>query len=450
MILAQAGHEAAAFAATLWRHAMLSRKWKSIGAASAAAILMSGCSIASGLSKQEQAIVDDLEVSQYQPASRETRNNIETQDNFAQAAFWSREYQLNPADLEAAIKLSAAVRKMGNPGKAIEISQTARAMYPRDPYLLAEYAAALIASERGEEAIEALDSGLRTAPGYGRLWSLKGAALDQQENYDLARKHYARALQITPQDPNVMSNLGLSYALSGDAATAETWMRRAAAQPGASANIRQNLDLIMQLQGKPPQTKQASNGAVSARRTPPLRAATSARQPRTYGQAVQSPKSQANTHSARTYPQSSAPQLRSSTQKSAMSSAAPQPQGQFGYRSNVTVTGGQNGARSASDMARAAAAKSNRQNQKITMPLGQMPQTTSTDILSRLSSNVGPRRMTSSAYPQQSPQPLQMQAQAQIPPQTHPGYPGANYQYPQRPVQQQYYAPVPRGAARRR
>jgi len=48
-------------------------------------------------------------------------NNIETQELFAQAAFWSREYELNPGDLESAIKLSAAVRKLGNPQRAIRI-----------------------------------------------------------------------------------------------------------------------------------------------------------------------------------------------------------------------------------------------------------------------------------------------------------------------------------------
>lgn len=218
----------------------------------ASALILSGCAFAGGYTNAEKETVADLTPSRYQPASREIRDNIETQDNFTQAAFWGREYDLNPADLEAAIKLASVVRKMGNPGRAIEITQTTRAIYPKDPYLTAEYAAALISAERGQEAIPILDGGLRAAPGYGRLWSLKGAALDQTEEYDLARRHYGRALQITPNDPNVMANLGLSYALSGDPNTAENWLSRAAAQPGASASVRQNLTLIQRLQGKQP------------------------------------------------------------------------------------------------------------------------------------------------------------------------------------------------------
>jgi len=164
--------------------------------------------------------------------------------------FWSNEYNLNPGDLEAALKLSAAVRKMGNPGRAVEITQTTRALYPSDPYLMAEYAAALIASERALDAMPILNEGLSKTPSYGRLWSLKGAALDQQERYAEARQHYDRALRITPNDPNVMANMGLSHALAGDPATAEQWLRRATSMPNASDSVRQNLILVLQLQGK--------------------------------------------------------------------------------------------------------------------------------------------------------------------------------------------------------
>lgn len=214
------------------------------------ALIAAGCSVAPPMNAQEAQIKSDLAVDQYMPATRQMRDAIETQELFAQAAFWSNEYNLNPGDLEAALKLSAAVRKMGNPGRAVEITQTTRALYPRDPYLMAEYAAALIASERALDAIPILNEGLSLTPSYGRLWSLKGAALDQQERYAEARQHYDRALRITPNDPNVMANIGLSHALSGDPATAEKWLRRAVSVPGASDSVRQNLILVLQLQGK--------------------------------------------------------------------------------------------------------------------------------------------------------------------------------------------------------
>ncbi|MEP4053148.1 MAG: tetratricopeptide repeat protein [Litorimonas sp.] len=214
------------------------------------AFLATGCAVAPPMNAQEAQVQADLAVDNYMPATRQMRDAIETQELFAQAAFWSHEYNLNPADLESAIKLAAAVRQLGNPGRAVEITQTTRALFPRDPYLMAEYAAALIASERSLDAIPILNKGLSTTPSYGRLWSLKGAALDQQERYVEARQHYDRALRITPNDPNVMANIGLSHALSGDPATAEGWLRRAVSMPNASASVRQNLILVLQLQGK--------------------------------------------------------------------------------------------------------------------------------------------------------------------------------------------------------
>ena len=213
-------------------------------------IALSACAVAAPLTAEERDVIAQTEVSQYMPAGREMRDSIETQELFAQAAFWSHQYDLNPADLEAAIKLAAVVRKLGNPGRAVEITQTSRAIHPRDPYLIAEHAAGLIASERAADAVPTLDEGLALAPQYARLWSLKGAALDQLEDYGNARAHYAQALRITPNDPNILANVGLSHALSGDPATAETWLRRAVAQPGASEAVRQNLELVMQLQGR--------------------------------------------------------------------------------------------------------------------------------------------------------------------------------------------------------
>jgi len=200
----------------------------------------------------EKEIAETLGTEAFQPATRSLRDSIETQDLLSQASFWSREYQLNPGDLEAAIKLAAVVRRMGNPNRAIEITQTTRALYPKDPYLVAEYAAALIASERGADALPVIEQALQWQSNYARLWSLRGAALDQAERYADARKSYEKALSITPYDPNILANLGLSHALQGDAKTAEMWLERAVAIPGASESVRQNLDLVRQLRGTQP------------------------------------------------------------------------------------------------------------------------------------------------------------------------------------------------------
>ena len=48
----------------------------------------------------------------------------------------------------------------------------------------------------------------------------------------------------------MLSNLGLSYVLSKDLPKAEETLRRAYASPGADARVRQNLGLVVGLQGR--------------------------------------------------------------------------------------------------------------------------------------------------------------------------------------------------------
>ncbi len=385
--------------------------------------LLSACSIAQKYTDSEKETVANLTPSKYQPATRALRSSIETQDLLAQAAFWSREHQLNPADLEATVKLAAAVRKMGNPGKAVEITQTARAMYPTDPYLIAEYAAALIAVDRGSDAIKPLGQALRGAPGYARLWSLKGAALDQLGNYDQARQHYGRALQITPNDPNIMANMGLSFALAGDPGTAERWLRQAANHPEAGDSIRQNLDLILQLQGKPSQLASRTAPRSEPKRTP--------------------------AQSQYAAPRPTMPLSQQRLQRPPQQSYA-QPQSRtapptIGHRSSRTVVGSQAGApRNAAEMARAVASQSSSKRVVVPHQAPAMPQ--SGNILDQIGRSVQQKRagIAPSYAPAQNMAPMQ-QSQPR-PVQQQPVQGGA---YPQH-MQPQSAAPTRRGAARRR
>src|SRR5262249_55136027 len=56
-------------------------------------------------------------------------------------------------------------------------------------------------------------------------------------------------LQLAPNNPATLSNLGMYYAAHGRTAEAEPLLRKAAAMPGASAQVRQNLALILGLEG---------------------------------------------------------------------------------------------------------------------------------------------------------------------------------------------------------
>ena len=419
--------------------------------------ILSACAVAPGYTEQEQTIVDNLQPGLYQPASRQDRDAIETQDILAQAAFWSRESQLNPADLETAIKLTAAVRKMGNAAKAVDIAQTARAMHPSNPYLLAEYAASLIADERGTEAIKPLQQGLRSAPAYARLWSLTGAALDQQEKYPQARKHYERALKITPNDPNILANMGLSFALEGQAAVAEHWLRRAAAQPGASEGVSQNLALVLQLQGKAPEGRLAETQR-------PTRAQSSAPQPnrvRVEGNgAPPAPRARTSAASRGAAPAHSYHQAGRAAQGypaqsyQGQSSQGQSSQGQ-GYQGQMAngrgFSVGMGEAKSASEAARMAARQST--SRKVQVPVGQPIPGQFYPAGPQAANGQASYPQAANGYnqpyqdPRQDPR-LKGAPSGAIQGQT--GAQGQSPQYYQHPPQQLQQQPRPRGAARRR
>ncbi len=68
--------------------------------------------------------------------------------------------------------------------------------------------------------------------------------------YEEARSVYKEALAIKSDDPGVLTNLGVSYLVAGDAQNAEKLLRQASALPGAPPEARQNLALAVGLQGR--------------------------------------------------------------------------------------------------------------------------------------------------------------------------------------------------------
>jgi len=83
-----------------------------------------------------------------------------------------------------------------------------------------------------------------------RILSVQGAVLDQIGRHEEAQRYYASALRIVPDEPSVLSNLGLSYALSKDLKRAEETLRRASARAQTDKRVRQNLALVVGLQGR--------------------------------------------------------------------------------------------------------------------------------------------------------------------------------------------------------
>lgn len=183
-------------------------------------------------------------------ASVVERVAAERLDPLARATFWGREADLDPSDVTATVAFSSALRAMGRYPEAAQAAQQALVVDPKSGPALMAVARAEIGANRGFYALEYLRRAEVLQPGDWRPVSLEGVALEQAERPAEARDAYARALKLSPNNPSVLSNLALSHASSGDPARAEQLLRTAVAQPGAGVQERQNLALVLGLQGR--------------------------------------------------------------------------------------------------------------------------------------------------------------------------------------------------------
>jgi Flp pilus assembly protein TadD len=183
-------------------------------------------------------------------ASPQERAAAERLDALSRSAFWAREANLDPTDADAGVKLAASLRDLGRYDEAVGAVGKVLVLYPNNLDALLEAARNHIAQGKGFYALDPLRKAEAVAPKDWRVYSLMAVAREQNKQPTEARSAYDQALALSPDNPAVLSNLGLWYASHGQAAQAETYLRRAAAQPGATAQERQNLALVLGLQGK--------------------------------------------------------------------------------------------------------------------------------------------------------------------------------------------------------
>jgi Flp pilus assembly protein TadD len=166
------------------------------------------------------------------------------------AASLGQSYTRNPNDKAGAMKYAAVLQMNGDADQSLAVMRKLAITYPRDRDVLAAYGKALAANGQLEPALDAVRRAQTPEYPDWKLVSAEGAILDQLGQKDDARQRYRKALELKPNEPTVLSNLGMSYLLDGDLRTAETYLRSAAGQPGADSRVRQNLALVVGLQGR--------------------------------------------------------------------------------------------------------------------------------------------------------------------------------------------------------
>ncbi len=187
-----------------------------------------------------------------------------TEADFRQAvSYWGQKYAANEKNRDVALNYATALRRTGRADQAVAVLRKAAIYSPDDREVLAEYGKALAAAGSYDQALDAIRRAETPDNPSWQLTSAEAAILDQMGNHDQARTLYAKALKIAPNQPSVLSNYGMSYVLTGELKQAETLLRQAMAAPNADSRVRQNLALVVGLQGRFGEAEKIASADIS-------------------------------------------------------------------------------------------------------------------------------------------------------------------------------------------
>lgn len=218
---------------------MKSHTMASVGAALFLTMLMSSCSTTS------RETTGSIPANLNKPVEAMTQTELQAASRKIGEA-----YAKNPNDRTAGLNYAALLRMTGKNDQALAVMQQVAIRNPTDRAVLAAYGKSQAAAGQLEQALSTINRAQTPDRPDWKLESAKGAILDQLGRTEEARLAYRNALDIHPNEPSVLSNLGMSYLLTRDLRTAETYLRAAVAQHGADSRVRQNLALVVGLQGR--------------------------------------------------------------------------------------------------------------------------------------------------------------------------------------------------------
>lgn len=174
-----------------------------------------------------------------------------TPDDFDKAAaYWGEKHRADVKAKEPALNFASALLRLSRNAQALAVLQATAVYHPQDRDVLSALGRAYAATGDFERALAAIRQAQTPDNPDWRLISAEAAILDQTGRNAEARKLYARALELSPNEASVLSNYGMSYVLTSELKEAERLLRLAIKAPGADSRVRQNLALVVGLQGR--------------------------------------------------------------------------------------------------------------------------------------------------------------------------------------------------------
>jgi Flp pilus assembly protein TadD len=218
------------------------RALNAIGGTVVAALLLGACAkmpagfVASGDTNRKQEI-----------AAADQAGGRGTPDG--DRAYFSTAFAKNPRDEKAAIAYARSL-KAESKEKSMGVLQQAAMYNPDSKAIASEQARLAVDLDQLDFAEKLIARAEDPARPDWRLISAKGTIAAKRGDHKTAIRHFEAAQRLAPKEASVLNNLALAYALDGQAVRAESLLKQARAVGGENEQVRQNLALVLGVQGK--------------------------------------------------------------------------------------------------------------------------------------------------------------------------------------------------------
>jgi Flp pilus assembly protein TadD len=219
------------------------KRLTSLAALLLASTMLSACAMIDGEATADPSATPDQATLQAEALDALKKQPV-SDEPMSKAAYWAQRTEVEPDNVEVAVQFAKALRGIGSTERAVEFLEERLVQQPNEALLLAEYGKSLIAVGKADKALPVLMQARQMIADDWTIIVAMGVAYDQLKDYPNARQCYEAALAISPNNPSILNNLGLSYMMAGDKASASKFLLAAASAPGATAQIRANLALV--------------------------------------------------------------------------------------------------------------------------------------------------------------------------------------------------------------
>jgi len=214
------------------------------------ALPLAACSQSSGL------LLGEPEV----PAVSESRVAEMPQAEAQKSAeHWAKEHAQQPRSGKAALSYARSLKALGQKSAALAALQSSYLYNAQDREYLSEFGRLALEQGHAPLAQQLLERADDPAKPDWRILSARGVALAQQGQYKAAIPFLERARALAPEQASVANNLALAYTMDGNADRAEPMLRQVTSA-GADPRVRQNLALVLRLQGKSDEAARVAMG----------------------------------------------------------------------------------------------------------------------------------------------------------------------------------------------